>query len=147
MKIRNSFSRTLALTLLTMAGALAGPWANGSGVSHAAGGDAGEKHEMSASELKAKLDNDESVIILDARKELSGEMIKSAIHVPLNQVEEWAKSADKNSLIVAYCTCPHDEASQAAVHTLRQLGFENAFSLIGGLAAARRAGLEVVTTQ
>jgi rhodanese-related sulfurtransferase len=145
MRIRNSVSQTLAVILLAMTGALAGPWTNASGISHAARENGGEKHELSASELKARLDNNESIIILDARKELSGEMIKGAIHVPLEQVQEWAKSADKSSLIVAYCGCPHDETSQAAVHTLRQLGFENAFSLIGGLGAARKAGLGIVT--
>jgi rhodanese-related sulfurtransferase len=144
MKMDKSVSRILVVALLTMAGALAGAWVSGSGVSLAAG-DVAEKPELSATELKARLDNNESVTILDARKELSGEILKGAIHVPLNQVEQWAKSADKNMLIVAYCTCPHDETAQAAVHTLRRLGFENAFSLIGGLSAARKAGLEVVT--
>lgn len=102
------------------------------------------KHELSAADLKARLDRNQSVIILDARTDLSGQIIKGAIHVPLSKVEEWARGADKKAVIVTYCTCPHDEAAEAETTKLRDLGFENAFTLSGGLDAARKAGLEVV---
>jgi len=111
-----------------------------------AGPDSGVvKHEMSAGDLKAKLDKNQAVIIIDARTDLNGQIIKGAIHVPLPKVEEWAKTADKLAVIVTYCTCPHDEAAEAEVSKLRELGFQNAFALSGGLDAARKAGLEIVT--
>jgi len=96
---------------------------------------------MSARELKAKLDKGEKVIILDARTEVGEAMIKGAVHVPVDNVEEWAKTADKNALIVTYCTCPHDEAADEATEKLRDMGFAKTFSLTGGLKAAREAGI------
>src|SRR5215813_4058434 len=101
-------------------------------------------HQLSATDLKARLDKNQNVIILDARTDLNGQIIKGAIHVPLNKVEEWAKRADKKAVIVTYCTCPHDEAAEAEMNKLREMGFENAFTLSGGLDAARKAGLEIV---
>jgi rhodanese-related sulfurtransferase len=135
MKTGNTVLRVAAVMLLTLVSALAGVRANGSG---------GERHELSATDLKEKVDKKEGVIILDARQKLFGEIIKGAIHVPLFQVEEWAKTADKNATIVAYCTCPHDETSLMVVQILREMGFQNSFSLVGGLGAARKAGLEIV---
>ena len=141
MRIDNIVLRLAAITLLALGGALTVARANGS----SAFTTAGEEPEVSASDLKAKVDSKESVIIIDTRKEVQRQTIKGAIHVPLTQIKEWAKTADKSQLIVTFCACPHDETSQAAVHILRGLGFENAFSLTGGFYAARQAGLEVVT--
>jgi rhodanese-related sulfurtransferase len=142
MRLDNVVLRLAAITLLALGGALTVARANGSGAFTTAGG---EEPEVSASDLKAKVDSKESVIIIDTRKEVHGQTIKGAIHVPLTQIKEWAKTADKSQLIVTFCACPHDETSQAVVHILRGLGFENAFSLTGGFYAARQAGLEVVT--
>ena len=102
------------------------------------------KQQMTAKDLKAKLDNGEKVIIIDARHELGGQIIKGAIHVPSDKLDAWAKDADKSSVIVTYCTCPHDEAADAEMLKLLQMGFKNAFSLTGGMDAARAAGIEVV---
>jgi rhodanese-related sulfurtransferase len=62
----------------------------------------------------------------------------------LSKLEEWARGADKKAVIVTYCTCPHDEAAEAEMNKLREMGFENAFTLSGGLDAARKAGLDIV---
>jgi rhodanese-related sulfurtransferase len=103
------------------------------------------KQQMTAKELKTRLDNGEKVIIIDARHELSGQIIKGAIHVPSDKLDAWAKDADRNSVIVTYCTCPHDEAADAEALKLSQMGFKKAYALAGGLDAARAAGIEVVT--
>jgi rhodanese-related sulfurtransferase len=103
------------------------------------------KQQMTAKELKARLDKGEKVIIIDARHDLGGQILKGAIHVPSDKLEEWAKTADKNAVIVTYCTCPHDEAADAEMEKLLQMGFKNAYSLTGGMDAARSAGIEVVT--
>ena len=103
------------------------------------------KQQMTAKDLKARLDKGDKVIIIDARHELGGQIIKGAIHVPSDKLDDWAKDADKSAVIVTYCTCPHDEAADAEMLKLLQMGFKNAYSLTGGMDAARAAGIEVVT--
>ena len=111
---------------------------------HAAAAADGANQQMSAKDLKAKLDKGDKVIIIDARHDLGGQILKGAIHVPSDKLDDWAKTADKNAVIVTYCTCPHDEAADAEMHRLLQLGFKNAYSLTGGMDAARTAGIEIV---
>jgi rhodanese-related sulfurtransferase len=108
---------------------------------HAAGDTA--KHEMTAGDLKMKLDKGEKVVVVDARTNVGTEMIKGAHHVPTSKLAEWAKDMDKETVIVTYCTCPHDEAAINEVNQLRGMGFTNAYSLAGGLAAARQVGIEI----
>lgn len=103
------------------------------------------KQQMTAKDLKARLDKGETVIIIDARHDLGGQILKGAIHVPSDRLDDWAKDADKSAIIVTYCTCPHDEAADAEMLKLLQMGFKNAYSLTGGMDAARTAGIEVVT--
>jgi len=103
------------------------------------------KPSIVAKDLKQRVDSGEKIAILDARHDLGGQIIKGAIHVPSDKLEDWAKDVDKNMVIVTYCTCPHDEAADGEVRKLRELGFKNAFALSGGLDAARSAGFEVVT--
>lgn len=62
----------------------------------------------------------------------------------MDKLEDWAKDVDKSAMLVTYCTCPHDEAADAEVEKLRQMGFKNSFALSGGLEAAKIAGFEVV---
>ena len=90
------------------------------------------------------LDKGDKVIIIDARHSLGGEILKGAIHVPSDKLDDWAKNADKTAVIVTYCTCPHDEAADAEMLKLLQMGFKNAYSLTGGMDAARAAGIEIV---
>jgi len=103
------------------------------------------KPQITAKDLKQRLDKGEKITIIDARHDLGGQILKGAIHVSMDKLEEWAKDVDKNSVIVTYCTCPHDEAADAEVQTLQKMGFKNAYALAGGLDAARSAGFEVVT--
>ena len=103
------------------------------------------KPQVAAKDLKQRLDKGEKIVVIDARHDLGGRILKGAIHVPMDKLEEWAKDVDKKTVIVTYCTCPHDEAADAEVKKLREMGFDNAFALSGGLDAARSAGIEVVT--
>lgn len=105
--------------------------------------DKADRH-MSAKDLKQRLDKGDKIIIVDARGSLNGQIIKGAAHLPMGQLEEWAKTIDKKTVIVTYCTCPHDEAADHEMEKLREWGFQNAYSLSGGLDAARAAGIEVV---
>ena len=106
--------------------------------------DGSTKHAISAKDLKERLDKGEKIVIIDARAGLNGQIIKGALHVPEDKLKEWSNTADKAAVIVTYCTCPHDEASEEEVEMLRKWGFQNAFSLTGGLKAALAAGIEVV---
>lgn len=99
------------------------------------------KPEITATDLKTKLDKGEKVIVVDARASLGTEIIKGAVHVPVSGLDAWAKDQDKAAWIVTYCTCPHDEAAINEVKKLREMGFQNAFSLAGGLSAAKTAGI------
>ena len=105
---------------------------------------ADDKPQINAKDLKLRLDKGEKITIIDARHELGGQILKGALHVPMDKLDDWAQDADKDQVIVTYCTCPHDEAADAEVQKLQKMGFKNAFALSGGLEAARLAGLEVV---
>lgn len=102
------------------------------------------KPQIAAKDLKARIDKGEKITIIDARHDVAGEMIKGAIHVPSDRLEAWARTANRDLVIVTYCTCPHDEAADGEVKQLRQMGFTNAYALSGGLDAARAAGFAVV---
>ncbi len=130
---RHVLAAAIALLLMTM-GAPAGPRLLDDAV----------KHEITAKDLKLKLDKGEKVIIIDARSSLNGQIIKGALHIPSDKLNDWAKEADKQAVIVTYCTCPHDEAAEGEVETLQGMGFKNALSLKGGLNAAREAGIPIV---
>ena len=102
------------------------------------------KHEMTAQDLQQRLKKGEKVVIVDARHELNGQIVKGAVHVPDDKLKEWASAVDKTTVIVTYCTCPHDEAAEEEVQQLQSWGYKNAYSLKGGLNAARAAGILVV---
>ena len=150
MRLRNSLLLAIAVTLLFAALSLAGTGGNALGVAGIDIGTTGtfddgvSNYEMTAKDLKQRLDKGEKIVILDARAGLNGQIIKSAIHLPEDKLEEWAKTVDKSTVIVTYCTCPHDEASESEVHKLRKMGFPKTYSLKGGLDAARAAGIEIV---
>ena len=139
------FRNMLLAAIATIALVVAGAFAQTDKHAHDHGSPETTKQQMTAKDLKARLDKGDKVIIIDARHDLGGQILKGAIHVPSDKLDEWAKDADKSSVIVTYCTCPHDEAADAEMHKLLQMGFKNAYSLTGGMDAARAAGIEVVT--
>ena len=146
MRFRNMLLAAFATTALVVAGAFAQTVKHDHGSAKAAEKkESGAKQQMTAKELKTRLDKGEKVIIIDARHELGGQILKGAIHVPSDKLDDWAKDADKSAVIVTYCTCPHDEAADAEMEKLLSMGFKNAYSLTGGMDAARAAGIEIVT--
>ena len=150
MRIRNMLLAAMATMALVAAGAFAQTVKHDHDHGSAKAADSknsadAAKQQMTAKDLKARLDKGDKVIIIDARHELGGQILKGAIHVPSDKLDDWAKDADKNAVIVTYCTCPHDEAADAEMLRLLQMGFKNAYSLTGGMDAARAAGIEVVT--
>src|SRR4030095_16385709 len=99
------------------------------------------KQQMTAKDLKARLDRGDQVVIIDARHSLGGQILKGAIHVPSDKLEDWAKRPDKKAVLFSGCTGPRDEAADAELEKLLQMGFKNAYSLTGGMDAARSAGI------
>ena len=150
MRFRLMLVAAMAALALVLGGGLAQATQHDHDSAKAAGkghsGDAAKQH-ITAKELKARLDKGEKVIIIDARHDLAGQIIKGAIHVPIEKLDDWTKGADKSAVIVTYCTCPHDEAADAEVVKLMQMGFKNSYSLAGGMDAARAAGIEIVTPE
>jgi rhodanese-related sulfurtransferase len=148
MRLRNSLLPVIAVTLLFAALSPGRTKARALRVDSIEIGntidDGVSNYEMTAKDLKQRLDKGEKIVILDARAGLNGQIIKGAIHLPEDKLEEWAKTVDKATVIVTYCTCPHDEASESEVHKLRQMGFPKTYSLKGGMDAARAAGIEIV---
>jgi len=100
--------------------------------------------ELGTHEL-TRLMNDRNPVLLDVRetKEVEGGKLPNALHVPLSQLT--ARSADLSSMtsrpVVAYCA--RGTRSAAAARSLSKLGFKEIYSLRGGIAAWRAAGLPV----
>lgn len=69
--------------------------------------------------------------------------IKGSINVPFMEVEEVAKSWNKDGEVVFYCSNYQCTASGAAARQLEQLGFENVFVYDAGMAAWYQSGLPV----
>ena len=66
--------------------------------------------------------------------------ITGALQIPLARVQGEVPYLPKEKTIVAYCTCPHDEAAIEAVQILQHSGVSNARVLRGGLQEWMRLG-------
>ena len=96
---------------------------------------------ISAQELKAKVDRNEPLVILDVRSSESyansDRRIKGAIHVKVRRLEHRLnfpplKDVPRDREIIAYCACPSEEASIAAAQILLDNGFKRVRALKGG---------------
>ena len=107
---------------------------------------------MTAEELKAKLSRNEAVTILDVRATdsyvNSTNRIKGSIHVKLRRLEfrltlPPLRDVPRDSEVITYCACPHDEASIRAAQILIDAGFKRVHVLDGGWQAWLRANGQV----
>ena len=96
---------------------------------------------ISAQELKAKVDRNEPLVILDVRSSESyansDRRIKGAIHVKVRRLEHRLnfpplKDVPRDREIITYCACPGEEASIAAAQILLDNGFKRVRALKGG---------------
>lgn len=96
---------------------------------------------ITAEELKAKMDNNDPVTIIDVRGAegyaASQTTIKGAFHFKLRRIKSRLKYAPLKDLpkdreIVTYCACPADESSITAAQTLQEAGFTRVRVLKGG---------------
>ncbi len=89
--------------------------------------------EISPEELKQKLDDNESVLLLDVREPSEYDIvhINGARLIPLNTLPHHVDSLPSDQEIVVYCH--HGQRSLYAVAYLQQNEFTAAKNLIGGI--------------
>lgn len=93
--------------------------------------------EISASELKERLDRGDDLVLLDIRKpyELEIACLDNSLHIPEEEIEdrmnELTALADKD--LVVYCRT--GRRSSILVTALEERGFKRVYNLTGGLYA------------
>ena len=98
---------------------------------------------LKTEELKAKMENDEAVVIEVLKEEdYNKSHIKGAINIPLRIIgHEAEKRFDKDEPIVVYCSDKDCSASPAAAKKLEDLGFTLIYHFKGGKKAWKEAEL------
>jgi len=96
---------------------------------------------ITAEALKARLDRNEALTIIDVRANSSyldsNNTVRGAIHINLRRLRSRLslppiKDLPRKSEVVTYCACPRDEASVRAAQILLDAGFQNVRVLKGG---------------
>ncbi len=89
--------------------------------------------EISPQELKKKLDENESIFLLDVREETEYDIVhlEGAQLVPLNTLPQHVDNLPSDQEIVVYCH--HGQRSLYATAYLHQNGFTNTTNLTGGI--------------
>ncbi|HXA97974.1 MAG TPA: rhodanese-like domain-containing protein [Candidatus Dormibacteraeota bacterium] len=88
--------------------------------------------EISPQELKARLDRNDALVLLDVREgwETALCRLENATHIPIEEIEFRTAELDPADEIIVYCH--HGVRSAAVANFLRQQGFR-AVNLEGGL--------------
>jgi adenylyltransferase/sulfurtransferase len=95
--------------------------------------------EVTATELKARLEDGHPPILLDVRQDWETKLcrLQNSIHIPIEEIELRTEELSPESEIVVYC---HQGVRSAAVaEYLRSLGFTSVKNLAGGLDAWARS--------
>jgi membrane protein DedA with SNARE-associated domain/rhodanese-related sulfurtransferase len=96
---------------------------------------------ISVDELREQIEAGENPMIVDVRStsEVKREplMIRGAIHMTLDEVEQRHGEFPQDREIVLYCSCPNDVSSATAALSLRRNGIARARPLRGGIDAWR----------
>jgi adenylyltransferase/sulfurtransferase len=96
-----------------------------------------EKSEfnLSPQELKAKLEGEEKILLVDVREaaEYAFNRIQGAIHIPLSELASRHRELDPEADIVTYCHL--GVRSLKAAQILKSLEFSNVKHLAGGIDA------------
>ena len=89
--------------------------------------------EISPQELKQKLDENESVLLLDVREPSEYDIVhlEGARLIPLNTLPHHIDSLPLDQEIVVYCH--HGQRSLYATAYLHQKGYTDAINLAGGI--------------
>jgi rhodanese-related sulfurtransferase len=91
--------------------------------------------QVSATELKARIQNEDSLFLLDVREpnEFQYACIENSVLIPLNQIPQRLGELDPQQEIVVICH--HGMRSQQAASYLVHSGFKNITNLTGGIDA------------
>jgi membrane protein DedA with SNARE-associated domain/rhodanese-related sulfurtransferase len=99
--------------------------------------------QVAALAAKLKAEGAEKILVADVRSHgyysPRAVRIPGSIRIEPNNLSAEIKTFPRNKDIYLYCTCRSEATSASVAHLLRQNGF-NAFVVVGGLAAWRRAG-------
>ena len=97
---------------------------------------------ITVSELREKIAGGENLLILDLRSsvdlELDPVVIKGAIHVEMERIEEYSKQVVAERDVIVYCACPNEFASARVALSLKNKGFTRVRPLLGGIDAWRK---------
>lgn len=87
--------------------------------------------------------NRQNALVLDVREapEFEKGRVIGARNMPLSQFEAHAGDFEKHKAKPVIVVCEHGSRSGGAVGRLRKLGFEQVFTLAGGVEAWKQAGL------
>jgi rhodanese-related sulfurtransferase len=104
-------------------------------------------NRISPEEVNARILAGEPMVFVDARNPKawaeSNRKIPRAIRVPADEMTSHVDEFDRNSTVVAYCTCPNEESSARVVEVLTKQGHLRAFALRGGFDAWIASGYPV----
>ncbi len=91
--------------------------------------------QLSATELKTKLQDKEQFFLLDVREpnEFEFAHIDGSVLIPLNQIPQRLQELDMDQEVVLICH--HGMRSMQAANFLTQVGFKNISNLVGGIDA------------
>jgi len=89
--------------------------------------------EISAAELKQRLDNGEKLLLVDVREPWENAQcrIEGAVLIPMGSIPSNLQKLDTDEPVICYCH--HGMRSLDVVNWLRQQGIGSAKSLAGGI--------------
>ena len=98
--------------------------------------------QIDVTELKARLDEDRALQVIDVRRpaEWQAGHIQRAVHMPRHQLAELAVSLDPEKPVAAVCRSGY--RSSIATSLLERMGFRTATNVIGGMDAWTGAQFE-----
>lgn len=105
--------------------------------------------EISAIELKDKMDMGHRFVLLDVRGDefFDEEHIPGAISAPVGHIGEGIECCVmKDADVIVYCTNEKCALSEDGARLLESLGFTSVFRYVGGLQGWRDAGFKTIVT-
>jgi rhodanese-related sulfurtransferase len=104
-------------------------------------------NRISPEEVNARVLAGEPIIFLDSRNSKawseSDKKVPGALRVPADDVESSLHSINRESTVLAYCTCPNEESSIKVAQKLSEKGFPRTLALRGGFDAWVAAGYPI----
>ncbi|MEQ1558019.1 MAG: rhodanese-like domain-containing protein [Methyloglobulus sp.] len=91
--------------------------------------------QLSATELKTKIQDKQQLILLDVREpnEFEFAHIDGSVLIPLNQIPQRLREIDMDQEVVLICH--HGMRSMQAANFLAQVGYKKISNLVGGIDA------------